>query len=550
MQANLLPEGEHAASHGHSLLGQFFINVQILADSNRQQAVILFSMLFTLVIWVFSALSLIIAVLFYLLFLWHHIPSADGGLSSFCRRKVDSRLHKIVGAKVNKALARENTAFRRHDNKDGVIGERPQVKRQPTVPILDIPQDDKLQVMPLLQRQGTQATLPPYSSNPPSRNASSSSSALREPTVPDLFQDRPIPPERSTTQNSNRSDASYASNAPLVGAASHMGYGQSGSNYSRPPPSRIDSERNNYGNRPAVGRMATQSSQGTQQSHDTSCGWGSPVPQGNPYAAPGGPPNRQNSDLSNYAPFALSTRSPFPAQNHRPTPQNLPLDAIGKRTPTPTNRYPPPPVPVQEFEMQPQAPAASTARPPQNNTNNYVAFNPSLQAATSTPNPAPLPSRNFTQPNRPPQPDYFSQQSTPQRSGTAPLPQTSPYDDTIYDEYRKERTSDRPGRSGTAPPEAWNSRQAPPMPRAATVSPAAWNGGRRNQGPGPAPPMPVARAGTADPWNGPGGRRQEDPGPGPVPLRVATANPYAQQRGYRGQGPSPASERGPGFYRF
>lgn len=542
MQANLIPEGEHAANHGHSAIGQFFVNVQILADNNRQQAAILFSMLFTLVIWVFSALGLITAILFYLLFLWHHIPSADKGLSSYCRRKVDSRLHKIVGFKVNKALARENKALTKQVTKDGLIG----VKRQPTVPVLDVQPDDKLQEMPLLQRQGTQATLPPYTSNPPSRNPSDSSSAVREPTVPYIFTERPIAPERSATQNSNRSDASYASSAPLIGAASHMAYGQPGSNFSRPPPSRMESERSNYSNRPRVGRSDTYESQGTQRYYNTERGRESPASQNGPYAPPQGLPSRQNTGLSNFASSARPTPSQFPAaQSRKPTPQNLPLDAIGKRTPTPANRYLPPPMPVQEFEMRPQPPAASSTEPPQNTNSGYVAFKPSLylttNLTTSNLTPAPLPSRNFTQPNRPPHPDYFGQQSTPQRSGTAPLPHMIPYDDSIYDEYRQEREPERPSRTATAGPGAWNG-QAPPVPRAATAGPAAWNGGGRNGfGPGQyeEPPIPP-RAGTADPWNA---RRRQD-----MPLRAGTADPErgAQRRYGLGGGP----ERGPGFYQF
>ena len=70
MKANLIPVGQHAASQGHTPIAQFFVNVQILADADKQQAVILFGMLFTLVIWVFTAFGLILACLFYVIFLW------------------------------------------------------------------------------------------------------------------------------------------------------------------------------------------------------------------------------------------------------------------------------------------------------------------------------------------------------------------------------------------------------------------------------------------------------------------------------------------------
>lgn len=57
MQADLVPTGQHSASDGHTPIVQFFVNVQILANKDREQAAILFGMLFTLIIWLFSALS-------------------------------------------------------------------------------------------------------------------------------------------------------------------------------------------------------------------------------------------------------------------------------------------------------------------------------------------------------------------------------------------------------------------------------------------------------------------------------------------------------------
>lgn len=86
---------------------KFFKNIGILADKEKQQALILSGMVFTLVIWIFGALSLILAVLFYLLFLWHYIPDADGGLSGYCERKINTRLAQIVSVKVNKAIEEE-----------------------------------------------------------------------------------------------------------------------------------------------------------------------------------------------------------------------------------------------------------------------------------------------------------------------------------------------------------------------------------------------------------------------------------------------------------
>jgi len=71
-------------------------------------------MLFTLVIWVISALSLIISCILYLVFLAHYI---DGNLSSYCRRKIDKRLEKIVGVKIQKALQKQADARKKAEDK-------------------------------------------------------------------------------------------------------------------------------------------------------------------------------------------------------------------------------------------------------------------------------------------------------------------------------------------------------------------------------------------------------------------------------------------------
>jgi hypothetical protein len=88
----------------HSTFEQFWLNIGALAEKDTLQACIYFAMLFTLVIWVFSALSLIISVILYLVFLWHYIPSRDGRLSVYCKRKVDRRLAKVVEHKVKAAI--------------------------------------------------------------------------------------------------------------------------------------------------------------------------------------------------------------------------------------------------------------------------------------------------------------------------------------------------------------------------------------------------------------------------------------------------------------
>ena len=255
MQANLVPVGEHAPKKGGSAAAQFFINVRILANHNKEQAAILFGMLFTLVVWAIAAISLILAALCYILFLWHYIPTADDGLSGYCRRKVDSRLHKIVGVKVKRALAidsRSRPGSKSRTVKDGATPAR--LTRQPTFPMLDIDAEDK-QKEPPISRRTTETTLPLYTSTTDKESHGRSKHNIRaEPIIPYLppFQNRPAPFSRTTTSSSAHSNRSFASDAPLLRTAEEMGYGPSPDSHSaaasfgpgsgrQPPPS---TERN------------------------------------------------------------------------------------------------------------------------------------------------------------------------------------------------------------------------------------------------------------------------------------------------------------------
>lgn len=330
MQADFIPTGDHAATSGRSSIVQFFFNVKTLAESDREQAVVIFSMLFTLVIWVISALSLIIALVMYILFLWHYVPQSDGRLSIYCRRKIDRRLEKIVGQKVKKALEDQEKKRLKEEAralKKGDLPARP--VRQPTLPQLgattpNVSADEKLAEFGLV-RQDTQTSLPPYTSVPPTRKH-----ALvlqRQPTLPDtLMQNqRPGMPFRSDTEASAFSNTSYASNAPLLGNATEMGYADA-LGQSRPSLDRTTSS-STYASRPPPRRTTTQTSQrsqasqyrppmsraqtfGSEQYHP------SPPPQAmspvsrqvsNP--RPYGPPMRQNTqDSLDSRPFSPLTR--------------------------------------------------------------------------------------------------------------------------------------------------------------------------------------------------------------------------------------------------
>ena len=331
MQANLMPADEHGAKDGNSAISQFFTNIRILADHNKEQAAILFGMLFTLIIWVISVLSLLLACIFYLTFLWHHVRKTDGSLKRYCRRKIDTRLSKIVSKKVNKALARQDK-LRAQEAAKASSGDRPaELKRKPTIPMVD---DDEQSFQPSeLSRQTTQTTF----SSRPSYHISGSQQA----TIPDvgLPTYRPEGPSRTTTQSSTHSFDSYGSDAPLIDSSACMGYAAPSRSYSRPLPSRSPSNltTSSYHSRPPPGRMTSNI----------------------------GPRNltRQATDNTSYAP---SMRSYTPA-------------STGRHTPSIINK---------EHELRAQPPRSFSASPAASMASHgYVAYNPSLHNTRSVTTP-------------------------------------------------------------------------------------------------------------------------------------------------------------------
>ncbi|KAL8715804.1 MAG: hypothetical protein Q9220_000471 [cf. Caloplaca sp. 1 TL-2023] len=444
MQANLVPAGGHAAKDGQSSISQFWTNLGILATHNREQAAILFGMLFTLVIWLFSVLGLLLACIFYLVFLWHHIPDSDGSLSRYCRRKIDTRLAKIVSVKIDKALAREER-LRAGGGAKGSKGTKedrpPQVKRQPTIPLVE--DDHELLESDASTRRSTQST---FSSDPSRQDTGLSS---RQPTLPDVSSatGRPQAPSRTTTQSSSRTDLSYGSDAPLIGSAGEMGYGQPGRSYSRPPPSsrNASSSSRPYGY-PFAQRNPSTGSYGTERSYNTTI-LSRPPPGRMASDSTGRVLSRQNTDTSLCSPSAEM-------QNFAGQGRQSPFD---------------PPIlhssaaPTQDFEMRSQLPRGPSP-------GQYVAYNPNLhnqqQQRTA------YPPRNFTLPARPPPSDDYSSSRLPPpfprsgtaplpplplptRSGTAPIPQVVPYEDPMYvqDEYGNSRRPSIPMRAATAGPE-------------------------------------------------------------------------------------------------
>lgn len=273
MKADLVPTGSHAATDNTSSVVQFFKNIQTLADSNPEQAVVLFTMLFTLVIWVISALGLLTALVLYLVFLWHYVPQSDGRLSIYCKRKIDRRLERIVDNTVKKALEESEKKRQKELARAAKKGDLPakvgsQPVRQPTLPLLGSPnlEDDKKSAFGLV-RQDTETTLPPYTSRPPTSNENHG--MQRQPTLPDVSipSQRPGMPSRFGTKASDYSNGSYSSDAPLLDNATDMGYTETRTQTpaQRMPPFDRQASNGSYASRPPPGRSLTGNSQGSQR---------------------------------------------------------------------------------------------------------------------------------------------------------------------------------------------------------------------------------------------------------------------------------------------
>lgn len=456
LQLNLIPKGDHGVSEGHTPIIQFFVNVGVLADSNKEQAVILFGMLWTLLIWVISMLQLITAAILYLVFLWHHIPTADGSLTKYCRRKINGRLERIVKVKVDKAIAKETAIRVRQQAKESGSD----FKRQPTIPDLGSSGSDG---MPALSRQTTMTTLPEYSSRPQTGRNSDESLPLREPMLPNMSSQRPGLPNRNPTNGSAASWQSYDSNAPLMNDAGGMGYSDR--------PQSPASMASGWGSRPVPGRSMTGMSGVTQSSQRSF----SPAPGQRPGVnTPGAyqmePLSRSVTNMSS-GPPSTGPMPPLPQGRRTPSNQSnpsfqsnregsaqgqrMPLNArpsdepLGRRTPVDTSNPYFPPIsegrnsPAPSMRPQTSGPPRSftpNSGPPgrsmtpnsqptlprlqtqsSTGTSDYVAFSPSAMPS-QTPLSMGSTSRSYSRPGGPPPTQSFNDRQTPlsSRSGYPP----------------------------------------------------------------------------------------------------------------------------------
>lgn len=523
LQLNLIPEGSNAAPDGTSPVAQFFINIKALADKNYQQAVILFGMLFTLIIWVIAALSLLISVILYLIFLWHHIPSEDGSLKRYCRRKINRRLERIVRKKTAKALAHDVQLKDRTPTMPLSEGEELKpVKMAPTLPSLQEYPEDKKPIVTVapLSRQTTQTTLPPYGSQ--MGRVPSEEDMHQQPTLPDLGGvDRPWL-TKTNTQNS-----AYSESTSLTGSAEPMGYSPLDNKQSHMPPlppvpfdptqgrsyspamNRPGTAQGGRGPMPMEGPgRRTPGPGGYPQPPPSSMGRRTPsYPQADNYGQ--GPMSGDNM-ISGQRPYGASSSRPYspantPAGGPRYPQANFAPDAARSYTPVngPAGDRPPPPIKdladIRPYSPanngRPYSPATTPANaapyPPTNNSADPRPFSPANNnpyARSFSPAPANnLPDRSLTPLNTTvptPHADPVNRTYTPGSGTASPRPQNNgtyqafnPFAASAHDETPSHPAPAAPSQpivrpSTTAPTHAAPFQGYAANPRAATASPS------------------------------------------------------------------------------
>lgn len=336
MQAQLINDGK--TDKGNSQFDQFFQNIGTIADQNYQQAIIYASMLFTLVIWVFSALCLIGAGVLYIVFLWHYIPQRDGRLRIYCRRKIDRRLEKIVVERFGTAIADDAKRIEKEEmraelkrQKTGDLPLGMGIKRAPTLPDIGEGVEFKDDTVSLNRQdtKSTVSTLPLYSSRPPTRQDA------ERPPLPGMPGDRPDMPGRTATMGSARSKASFESNAPLLPNA-----GFAGGDGRVPSPAPTYYSRNNS-SASVPYRTDTQSTQASQRSFTPITRMDTPASQ-----------QRSFTPMS-----ANSSRPPpgqrFPVRSNTGFSYDEPHSAVSEISPVDSFGRPPMPPPLRQNTAPP-----------------------------------------------------------------------------------------------------------------------------------------------------------------------------------------------------
>lgn len=398
-------------------------------------------MCFTFVIWVFSALSFIMAGLFFVFFLWGWIPREDGGLSGYCERKINKRLMKIVSVKVDAAIADQEQKRKKAELKAAKkAGELPPEERKATLPNL-MPQDDKLPDMPSLKRVDTVATLPVYTSRPGTPSQGNI----------ELNAMRPMP-SRTGTQSTT------SSSAPLLQAGADMGMASPlpplPSPYTRT--NTMTSMRSPMGPPPSLHQVQTNTSTYAQSIAETPSTYSPENRFTPPVRSPPAGSNMSYGMPPRTTP-GPGPRNPFddyPGRSASPAPSAMSVSTRG---------------PFDDFSSTGRAsPAPSRPLGPTYGQGGYQGYGPQGGYPTRSQT-GPVPQRG------PPMPQ-------PQRNMTAPVPQRM-YNPSMQDDY-----PDRPGTSQSQRSFVGGPQQRqppPPMP--------GYGNGYANSQPQRGPPGPQYR---------------------------------------------------------
>lgn len=440
-QLNLLPSGENAPKNGHNGIQQFWQNLEVLANKNQRQVVILAAMLYTFVIWVISAILLAVAAILYILFLWHYLPSNAGGLSKYCKRKIDARLAKIVSKKTRKALEKAAAKDRKEERQALKRGE---TFAKATLPGVDVDSDTSsifsgttTLSKPTLNRTATFDTV-----------ATPTSALARQPTLPDLDDDESIMHGRPGLPRTG-TNTSFASNAPLLDNGGAMGY-------SEEPSSATTMDRDYFNSSPAgfhpgppprsftgMSQRSSPLSSGPPSTRGTPGPYGPGGPmRGPPGRAPTaqsrngpyGPPGMRRVDTSDSMGNSFGRRpvppgsAPSPISPYNDPPSNRRISPPEQVGPSyemaPVRTSPPGGVPTGAHDMYDRPPTRQDQMPPLQRVptaprssspavggpgGGYVAFNPAMHTSNAPPSsgtPAPqetgrqspAPVRNFSSP--------------------------------------------------------------------------------------------------------------------------------------------------------
>ncbi|KAK6508011.1 hypothetical protein TWF481_006430 [Arthrobotrys musiformis] len=210
MQAKIIPGTQKSGLSG------LLASIKALEEESLTQAIILSVMLFTCVWWILTFLSLAFAVVLWIMFIWHHVPSGHT-LGSYCREKIDKRLLGIV-AKNHKRTIEEAREERMKADQAGLGA------RKPTLPIFDdassgpakppmgptLPSITEKPVAPGLKRTNTMDTFTTTVSSRPDTSM---------PSRPPYAAARPQFPMRSSTNDTAMSATSsmFDDSASLIG---------------------------------------------------------------------------------------------------------------------------------------------------------------------------------------------------------------------------------------------------------------------------------------------------------------------------------------------